>query len=79
MNFGKYLRGKDQHVGTSRTEKDIMEKKEFITLTYSVGPAPDGDGAVLTFKNGSGMTAITLPECHVNQLITLLRAVVPNE
>lgn len=79
MNIGKYLRGEDRHVGTSRIEKDTMENKQPMPVTFGVGPAPDGVGAVLTFNNRGMVHTIQMSEIGVNQLINLLRAVVPDE
>lgn len=76
MNIGKYLRGEEPPVEKVSTETNTMKKAD---VAYSVGPALDGDGAVLFFNNRGMVTTIQLPEYHVNKLINLLRAVVPDE
>lgn len=49
------------------------------TITYSVGPGENGDGAMITFNNCGLITTFNMPAGHVNQFISLLRAVVPDD
>lgn len=49
------------------------------TVKFSVGPDPEGEGAVILFTMSNGMsTTITMPPEKVRQLIDLLEVVVPN-
>jgi hypothetical protein len=50
------------------------------TLTFSVGPHPDGEGAMIVFTMANGMTStVVMRPDYVRQLIGLLEVVVPNE
>lgn len=49
------------------------------TVKFSVGPNPEGEGAVILFTMSNGMsTTITMPPEKVRQLIDLLEVVVPD-
>lgn len=49
------------------------------TIKFSVGPDPDGDGAVIVFTQSNGMnTTVTMPPVSVRLLIDLLEVVVPD-
>lgn len=50
------------------------------TVKFSVGPNPDGEGAVIVFTTSDGMsTTITMPPENVRLLIDLLEVVVPGD
>lgn len=49
-------------------------------IKFSVGPDPDGEGAVIVFTQSNGMnTTVTMPPVSVRLLIDLLEVVVPDD
>lgn len=50
------------------------------TVKFSVGPHPEGDGAMIVFTQSNGMTStVTMPSENVRLLIGLLEVVVPGD
>lgn len=50
------------------------------TIKFSVGPDPDGDGAVIVFTQSNGInTTVTMSPASVRLLIDLLEVVVPDD
>ena len=59
-----------------KQEKAAMSES---SVKFSVGPDPEGDGAIILFTMSNGMsTTITMPPEKVRQLIDLLEVVVPD-
>lgn len=60
-----------------------QETKDMTTIPsvkFSVGPEPDGDGALIVFTDTNGMnTTITMSPHGVRLLIDLLKVVVPDD
>jgi hypothetical protein len=67
--------------------EEMYEAKQQETATmsasavrFSVGPNPEGEGAVIFFTMSNGLsTTITMPPEKVRQLIDLLAVVVPED
>lgn len=52
----------------------------YSTIKFSVGPDPDGDGAVIVFTQSNGInTTVTMSPASVRLLIDLLEVVVPDD